>query len=314
LAAVALSQSAVEAAPFLYRNGDVVIGFRKSGATYDLEINLGSVTNFINAPAGSTITNTNVTASILKQLFGTNVDNVEFGAIACARIGDASTNIAPASTVWATSPRANSMVRSDPWLRFSASVLGNAAAKVESIGNNATNYSAIDLGGTASATNTASLVVVADSSPESYNTFMGAGNIGGTFQGLVEQLTPASFSSGSVAVRSDFYDIRPGSGNATYLGYFQLTPAGVFTFNAAGGFDPNPITMAVGRTNTVNTILFNTDSGYHYTLYYTNSPGLTATISQWGSLTPVVGTGSPMSINDDSAGATNRVYIIGVSP
>ena len=138
-----------------------------------------------------------------------------------------------------------------------------------------------------------------------------SGILNNTFQGDIEQLTPTGFVAGGVAVRSDLYQIVPGSGNATYLGYFQLTSSGVFTFTAAGTAPaPNPVTLAISRTGTMSSIQFNSQAGYQYTLRYTNSTGLRSSIGTWPAAAPVSGTGSTVTISDTTTDPI-RFYVVG---
>src|SRR5262249_55377536 len=147
----------------------------------------------------------------------------------------------------------------------------------------------------------------------SYGFVMGAGgNYGGTFQGNVENITPESpfFTS---AVRSDLYEIRPGSGPSHYLGYFQLNPEGTMSFTAAGGTTtppPRPV-ASIARNGNVNVISFTTTNGASYQLLYTNGVGLASSVATWAKKADVViGDGSTRSIQDDPAPDTDRFYVI----
>jgi hypothetical protein len=138
----------------------------------------------------------------------------------------------------------------------------------------------------------------------------------------VENTTPSSFTS---AQRSDFYQVCPtgtldpitGSTNASYfLGYFILNSTGTMTFyRAAAALAPPPAPRIVSITRSANlsTIFFTTTNGtYTYTLYYTNSAGLTSSVSNWPtSPTTVIGNGNTNSLTDTTT-ATNRFYQIGV--
>jgi hypothetical protein len=311
-AALALVTPHANAAPFAYTNGDVIVTFYKNGNTSDLEVNLGSITAFLAASPGSTTTFTTVSASALQTFVEPTLDGIAFSAIACTRAGDNSTTISTANTVWATSPRAANNVQTTPWVRFSSSVLGNSAAVVATVGNSAVSYSGNSLGGIVGPNNETNLVVIPQGNLQSY--VFNAGSVGtlkGTFQGDIEQLTPTGFAAGGVAVRSDLYQIVPGSGNATYLGYFQLAPSGVFTFTAAGGSTPpNPVTLAISRSGGMSSIQFVSQSGYQYTLRYTNSTGLSASIGSWPAAAPVSGTGSTVTITDTTADPI-RYYVVG---
>jgi hypothetical protein len=81
-----------------------------------------------------------------------------------------------------------------------------------------------------------------NASGQSYSLNIGAnGDFAGTFQGNIENTTPAGFLTNGAPVRSDFYQLKPGSGSGTYLGYFQLGNNGSMTFTTV----PEPATWAM---------------------------------------------------------------------
>ncbi len=67
-AALFLGQSALHANIFTYNNGDVLLVFRQPGQP-NLEVNLGPVSQFINASPGSQITITNFDSTQLQAAY-----------------------------------------------------------------------------------------------------------------------------------------------------------------------------------------------------------------------------------------------------
>ncbi len=281
LGALWLSQTEIKAQPFAYQTSDVMLGFRKAGATYDLELDLGSVMNFINATPGSVTTFSMFTPSQLTAIFGSQLESIQFSATACTRTNGGPTGFTR-FTMWITAPRLDPAVQTTPWNRASSSIQGNSTAKIDNIGVGANTYSSTTLGGITSANNTANLVRVSDGDPGSYNSWMGvSGDLGGTFQqGSIEQITPTSFASGSAVVRSDFYQLVPGSGSGVYLGYFEFSPTGTLTFTAAGGVtlptlstSGNSVTES-GTATTLNfTVTLSTASASNVSVNYQTSDG-----------------------------------------
>jgi hypothetical protein len=79
----------------------------------------------------------------------------------------------------------------------------------------------------------------------SYTTGIGPnGNFAGNFgsNNNIEQSTAPDFTSGSVGVREDLFEMDPGSAGS-YLGFFELDPNGTLTFNPEPV--PEPATFAV---------------------------------------------------------------------
>ena len=127
------------------------------------------------------------------------------------------------STLWVTAARdpLNLNTQTSPWVSKSSFSQAGASTKITGIRAGAANV------GTALSSSSATVV---DGNAQSYHTFVtDNGNLGGSFQGNIENGTGASFSGHS---RSDLYELSPATGNppGTYLGYFDLSSTGVMTF------------------------------------------------------------------------------------
>lgn len=316
---------------FNAKTGDLLLGFRKTGAnqgSYELVVNVGSVTNFLALPAGTNVTISKFTPSQLSDAFG-DYNNLQWSVSASYYIG------APGSywngfqhfTIWFTLPRDNAGTQTSVPSRVSSSAQSGAASKIYSIGNGATLIS----GNIAStnADNNTLLVREPVNNANDYSVFVeGSDQTQGTYQDQwgynVENTTPASFSS---AVVSDLYQEVPtgyndpnsgtNNGAAYYVGYFTLNPNGTMTFTRASisaGVAPAPRIISLSRSGNTSTVFFTTTNGsFTYTLYYTNSAGLNAPVTNWpvSSATPIVGNGLTNSLSEVTT-ASNRFYRIGV--
>jgi len=92
-------------------------------------------------------------------------------------------------------------------------------------------------------------------------------------------------------MRADFYQLKPGSGAGSYLGYFHSIRMASWTYTAGASTVnvPRPAITAVDRTGATSTISFNDGRGAQYSLRYTNSAGLRTPVSLW----PTSGSPSP---------------------
>jgi len=236
LALLSLGEATLQAAPFTYNAQDLLIGFRGPG-NFDYVVDVGTVSQF---GFGSGIHNiTAYTGSQLSTVFG-GLDGISFSVF-----GDVRTTggALPFNTLWVTSARSDISVQSNPWNRAGQSAQGTVGGKIDGIANGALMYSSTFPPGP---NNTPTAVTVTNnfnSSPGvSYKLGIGpAGNFSGTFPGNVENTTPAGFASLGTPIRSDLYELQPGSGLGEYKGFFQLNTDGSMFFQAV----PEPNTAAL---------------------------------------------------------------------
>lgn len=291
---------------------DVLVGFRQTGGAQELVVDLGPASRFYAAIPGTNIVFGEFTSAQLAATFS-GLDNVGFVACAAMRVtGDADR---PIQTIWVTRRRAELTIQSTPWNRQSSGALANTATRISSIGSGATTFSTSNPAGD---NNTATAVQLPASNPNGLSSYLGTGNFKSTFQGNAENLTPTGFTEGGSAIRSDFYELRPGSGAGTYLGYFEFKPGGQLSFTAAGGgVTPAPAPTITGITHdgTTASVTFTTVAGaYQYQLLVPPAGGLGSPISSWlPTGTPVGGTGSAVTILD-AAAANAGFYAVRVQP
>jgi PKD repeat protein len=243
--------------------GDVLAGFRKTGVNagnYELVMDLGSVTNFLNVSVGSTINITNFSPSQLTDAFP-NYNNLQWSAFS-AFPGSLSPWVTPlgsfpVDTIWYTLPGTNvTMQTTQPPDRSTAAAQAQQKSLMNSVGTAATSISGF-LGASNADNNT---VLVRE--PVTYSTYIltafigdvnntAIGDFGASGSPLpqtVENTTPASFTS---AQRSDFYQVCPTgktdpitgltNGSAYFVGYFILNPNGTMTFTRAAATPPAPV-------------------------------------------------------------------------
>jgi hypothetical protein len=290
----------LQAAPFLYSSGDLVLAFRQTGSANDYAVNLGKATNYSNLPVGTTFTVTNLSASQLGSAFP-SVNELNWSVAAAIR--SAGNPNYPIQTLWVARPRLDAGVQSAPWLRKGTSTQGTAGAQIDAVGARAANGSSFLSAG---ANNTGTGVVIPVNTDFNLGQVLGSfGNYDNTFQGNVENLTAADFDGdpGNVS-RSDLYELLPGNSTLNlpgrYLGYFELKPNGTlkFTVPSATATPPAPNITSVTRNGDVTTVSFTTVAGATYRLRTTNAAGLTTPVSTWAVGDSIAGTGGVLSLTD----------------
>lgn len=279
LGMIPAAQATSGAGPFAYTNGDLCLGFRKTGiyqATYECVVDLGPAINYVNLAPGTTTSITQYTAGQLTGTFG-NLTNLSWSVTGFVQTTNQPAGY-PASTIWVTIPRTATGVSVTAPLRNPASTQANPQGYIYSILFGAVSVSA-NLG-TSNTYNTPTFVQEPygnTSDNQYYGYFMGdpvypaIGDLSGSapgntygFQPNLEFTTVAPFSSPALC---DLYELRPtylqggrppaniyitdphtGQTNGTgyYVGYFSLSPSGSMTFTRDGaptaGFSTAPLT------------------------------------------------------------------------
>lgn len=240
-AALAVAGVALSASAFTYNPEDLILGFRSASA-YDFVVDIGPSSGFYNIPFNTNFTITAFSGAQLTSVFG-SLDNLTFSVAGDVRTSGGAN---PFNTLWVTAPRVSLDTQSTPWNRAGTLSQGNTAGKIDGVANGAVAYS-----GTIPAnsiTNSATATVILDtwnvSGGTSYTIGMGPSGAWGspaTFQGNVENTTPAGFASSGTPLRSDLYMLVPGSGESAYLGYFELGNNGTLTYTAV----PEPSGLAL---------------------------------------------------------------------
>ena len=298
-------------AGFQYTARDLVFGFRNGGSS-ELVVNGGPASTYYTLPTGQEITIANVTTAQLNKATRTNLNDLSFSAAADVRIvSDASY---PFNTLWVTKARDDINVQTTPWLRRGQSAQGTTGGKMDGIVD--TTLGAVGYANSipTGPDNMSYGVVIPTDDPghHEYSTFMVAGDYSGTFPGIVELTTPSDFSTAGQVVRADFYELKPGSGNGTFLGYFEFSATGVMKYHSGPSSSvtvPRPAITAIQRSGATSTITFSTVAGGTYTLRYTDSAGLSTPVSTWATGGTIAGDGTNKSLGDTTTG-TERFYAI----
>jgi len=304
----------VSAAPFVYSSRDLMLCFRKIGATpgpYELEVNIGHASTYYSAAPGSTINIAQFSTTQITSVFN-NLNDVTWSVGGYVQPSDGGDASVPAKTLWVTAPRPSLGSQSVAWVRNSTFSQQGAGGKIASIGGNAQTFS-----GSISADpvyNTTTAVRIDSGNGKDYGSFVGDnGDYSSTFQGDVENTTPDDFVTGGTSSYCDLYELRPSTTNGpgTYLGYFELRTNGAVAFVAAGGASTPPRPTAVGGTSGSGFVIsFSTVAGATYNLRYTNNVGLISPISTWPVQSNIAtGNGSTMSVTNSSSDAS-RFYVI----
>ena len=301
------------AEPFVYTGRDLLLGFRQPDSVSEMVVNLGHASNYLDAAQGSVITISNFSPAQLQAAFST-VNGLLWSVAGTTRSGDGGDPSIPNATLWMSRARLVATMQTAPWLRKSAFSQGGAANKVNEFGVNTTLLS--DATPADPILNTATAIIEPTGEPRSYGVIIGVqGNLKGNFQGNIENNTGVSFTE---PVRSDLYEMRPGSGDlpGRYLGYFELRPNGTMIFQAPSNTPPpappRPNIESIARAGTMTTISFTTtnDATVIYRLRSTNSSGLAAPLSTWATSTvTVTGNGQVRTLQDDSSDE-DRFYSI----
>jgi hypothetical protein len=305
----ALVQS-VQAAGFTDNSRDLILTFRKTGidggtqGSVVVEVDIGQASIYYGVSAGSSIPVTAYSASSQLGLFD-SVDDLSWSVGGCVpNAGDSGDTRKPTRTLWVTEPRQDPNVQASPaWSRSSSFTQGQADSKINSILDNAGTWAAT--AAPDSITNTLSAVAIPNGDVYNANGSLGgAGNYLGTFQGDVENTTPFNFDSAGSPSRSDFYELQPGSGPGTYLGYFELATDGSMIFHGPSLTFPPP-TLSSSTDGAGNfSITFPTTTNGTYTLSYTNAAGLSAPVSTWPTVgTNIIGDGTVKAFQQTISGA-----------
>jgi hypothetical protein len=299
-------------AQFTYNSGDVLVCFRNvASPKYDLIVDAGPVSTFTNLAIGAKVTISYTPTQLAKV--GTN--NVAW-SVCAARY-----NYPVSDDTWLTKPRTSLNTPTSPFNTGTPSHMSPIANDIDSGG---LGYDATYISDTV--INTATVVAETEAGHQSLSDITGncyyywvglptssaPANFGGDAPGVVEQTTPANFSTSGQPVRADFYQLlsRSGTANNTpgkYLGYFEFSTNGVMTYTAG---PPCPVMKAVTRNQTTNTISFTTVSGWTYSLYATNN--LRAHGSTWPAVpgsSSFFNTGTPQSLKDVTTNGS-RFYLI----
>jgi hypothetical protein len=317
---------------FTYKDSDLCAGFRKVTAlgNYEAVVNLGQASNFVNAAIGTT---NPITAYTIFQLIPgcfTASTNLTWSVFGYHFTSSTAYPGYPNGTLWITVPRTSNNMRSSDAARQNIGMLNAMKYQMQSI-LDGTKFISKDLA-TATVYNATNFVRESTDlyGGHLYSDLMASqadstlGTLGDTWlDSNLEITTPGVFTG---SVRSDLYEVRPlttsggtvitdphtgTNGLAYYVGYFEFKADGTMSFvreAVSTAVTPTPVTLYFGRTNSVNTISFQSSNIVTYTLLFTNSAGLSAAASTWPALPgTIAGDGTVKSFTDTTT-TSNRFY------
>jgi hypothetical protein len=248
--AAGLALSAVSAqAQFQYSTSDLLAVFNTAGSSVDVEVDLGSINNYLNQPAGTTVQlNLYNADSQLLALLGGSLSGVNFAVVG-------TTGSTAGTTSFLTLARSNPGVQTSTPYGYKSSAYTSLAGAINSVGTGAASWGAAV--GPDAITNSANVAIIPNSSTytlynDSWSHAEGTGGLvsdtynnsgSSTTQGPINVLT----SSGGV---SDLYEYTdPASRTAaaitpTFLGSFTVNSDG--TLDYTSGAVPEPSAYALG--------------------------------------------------------------------
>jgi hypothetical protein len=314
-------------------NGDLTLGFRKTGnfaGSTEVVVNVGHATNFVNQALGTTVPVTGYVTSQLVTNSFTNFNNLNWSAF--GDVHNSQVSGYPSGTLWLSNPRSTFGVQTAPPDREIVGLQQDVVGKIESILNGAS-----DISGRLGASNTLNTTTLVGE-PVNNNNIVQGENLSvyiaspedstqGTFDDTwaddngtvinVENITPGSFTSPQ---QSDLYEIRPTgntdphtlskTGSAYFVGFFQLNTDGSMTFTRASSVATAPA-ITLTRNGNTSSISFSNVSGTVYTLHGTNLSGIGVAVTNWPVLgSSITGTGGITNFVDTTTDP-NRIYRVG---
>ncbi len=216
---------------------DLILGFRATGGqgqNINLEVNLGSASQFQNLSAGATLLISRLSAADLAAAYGSNWasrTDLFWGVVGTAGRVSGGPNGAPIATLWATRAQETVGTQSLPWTPGSRNAQTNASSGIEAL-----------LFGAPGSLNGATSTSLSSSSAEINATLAGSYTVQDSFQsgtsfGFFNPSVNnfAKAPSGDYAV-SDLYELRVDGASGTYLGSFGLSTSGTLTFSTSSAF------------------------------------------------------------------------------
>jgi hypothetical protein len=238
--------------------GDLVLGFRVTdntgqGATQNLEVDLGNMSNFTSLAGGQTITLSGLANADLNSIYGTNWatrSDLVWGAIdGAGRVSSHVTGF-PRSTIWATQAESAPGVVSPPYATQNTFALNNAGGAYETMVVPGLGTGILSGAPTTPNSTTASNIT--------------AGQRNGSWTSQLQQTPNTEFSyfqtppnnpleqnvnnigTGTFSV-ADVWQLTPvasGSAPATLIGQFDLSTSGVLTFTKIAAV-PEPSSLGL---------------------------------------------------------------------
>jgi len=275
---------------FSYTARDMLIGFRQSGGTEELVVDLGQATNFYHLTPGSVTRITNYSPDTLNYAFS-DLGGVSWSVFSSVIAGQSDAN-QPAYTLWATRARTDTNLQTAVDMRQKSSRQSGAAQYMTSVGVEGAIYanSLTPDGITDTAT---SVVIPAGSSLGYFYEITATGDFNQTFlDGNIENTTANDFGSYPSCVVSDLYELQPAPSSTPVAGVFH----GFFRFNSDGtmiykaAYNSPPALTSISPTTGVpagGTTVTLTGSGFTATNMIVEFGGILSTSVQYVNSTTI---------------------------
>ena len=286
---------------FTYKEGDLLLVFRK--ATFnDVEFNLGSVSNYLNQPAGTLLTVTNFRLAAVNAAYNNNLSGVNVALVAVTSAADASRR------AWVTDTDASS-----PRQDIAGSKFNLIRSKVEGVGQAAVNYTV------GSPTNE---FVINPSDAASY-TYL-ASNGGATPDQIPSLSGAVPFTiDNTIPSTLRFFELKVSTAtpkpDAVQVGNFSMALNGVLTFSVGAAVSgpsitaqPTNVTVFAGGPVSFNVSANGAPLTYQW--YFNNSVIGGATASSYSLTAHPVNVGNYQVIISNAGGsATSAVATLTVN-
>ncbi len=217
VAGLAFASTAVHAATTAYTTGDLILGFRQTGATSSLLVNIGQAGGYRDGTTTGNLSLGNLGAD-LTSLFGSGWSSdatVFWGVVGTP--GSASFNSDPGNTLYATKPEGTFGVQEAAYERLSSATQGNGRSNIVSM---ATAYA-----GKTSTTNSDVALAQLNTATNSWSSFNPGGTSFSYFSGM-----EGNFGSGVASSALDLFRMTPDSLAAVNFGNYE----GSLTINSSG--------------------------------------------------------------------------------
>jgi len=272
------------ASAFSYSNTDLLLIFRSDGGFSDVEFNIGSVSNYLGKPSGTTI---NVTNWNLNQVLVNFNKSNSLAGVKFLLIATTSSTDSPRRS-WLTDGNTGGTPTD-----ISGSKMSTLHGKIDLVAQQAQANTT---------TNNVQVYIVPPSDSSSYTAIASEGGaldvatMGGSAPFQVEGEIPATNRFFELKVSN--LSVKP---SAMQVGSFALTSGGALTFTA-GSLAPleRPQIVSNARSGNQQSISFTTVAGGNYRLRYVNI--LNSSVATWTALPTVIpGDGSARTLTDTSA-------------
>jgi hypothetical protein len=292
-----------------YTSGDVLISFRTDPhGTYNMVVDAGPLSTLTNGVTpNQRISIAQYTSSQLTAAFG-SVDGLDWSAYTWASD----------NTLFLTKARPSLNSKSGSWSSLSSS-LQSLVAKQMALVPGGASYIYRNGSGFPESSSTTTCVIEPeaangyDITGTSYDQALydnGANPNFGNLANSPEITTPSGFDSAGTVVRSDFYQVPPGSGthNVTYLGYFEFASNGSMTYVAYPS--TIPVIQSISRSGNVSTINYTAGLYGTYRLRGTNTLTSGTSPTNWPAISTLTSGDTSVHTYLDTDSSPNKFYII----